>query len=100
MALPELKTPPSPLNRQIDMPARLDAELIKMRRSPREFQVIAIVRCKLCPPKSKTAYDLSHPLNLKNAGTWCELHGWLQFSSSTILPIGEERIVKKRKKAA
>src|SRR5688572_2286149 len=68
----EAKTPPTRLNRLIDMPARLDAEIIRMRRNPREFQVLAMVRCRFCPPKSKTAYELSHPLNPKNAGTWCE----------------------------
>lgn len=91
---------PSSIKREIPLPSTLDAELTRMRRDPREFMVLSLGRCKWCPPKSETAYSLSHPFNVKDAGKWCAEHGWLSFDSVKIRPRGEEYIPKKRRKAA
>lgn len=98
MTIPE--TPPSPEIRKVSIPAALDKELITMRRDPREFTVLSVGRCKFCPPKSQTAYELSHANNPTNAGLWCATHGWLSFDSVKIRPRGEEYIPKPKKRKA
>ena len=95
---PNSKMSPSPDKRYFSIPAALDAELIRMRRDPHEFTVLSMVHCKFCAPKTKSAYELGHPLSTKGAGTWCLTHGWLYFESSKIRPRGEEYIPKKRGK--
>lgn len=81
---------------RIPMPSALDAELSRMRRDPREFTITSVGKCKLCKPKTKTAYSFSHPLNEKGAGAWCEIHGILAFDSVKIRPRGEEYIPKRK----
>ena len=78
------------------MPEELKKELKRMRRNPDEFTVLRKRGCRFCYQK-KNAFDLGHPKNPLNAGSWCLIHGWLFFDSVKIRPIGEEYVPRKRK---
>jgi hypothetical protein len=82
----------------MELPELLKAEIRKMRRNPEDFIVLRQGRCRLC--WKKNALDLGHPQNPTNAGSWCPVHGWLNFDSVKIRPIGEEVQTKRRRRAA
>lgn len=78
------------------LPDRMIQSIIVMRRNPEEFTFLRMSRCKFC--YKTVAYDIGHPLNPTNAGSWCPTHGWLAFDSPKIRPIGDEYIPKKKKR--
>ena len=82
----------------VALPEALGKEIKRMRRNPEEFTVLKVAKCRFC--YKKNAFDLGHPQNPENAGTWCPVHGWLAFDSVKIRSIGEEVVVRKREKVA
>lgn len=68
---------------ELTLPEALIKELTKMRRDPSEFTGV-VANCKFCVEKG-LAINLTHA-DVKEAGQWCSLHGWIMFASPQLPP--------------